>query len=237
MNPKKIARIVGTLYIIGTVGGILSLVFTGSVLVDPVDLVKISANENRVILGALSVLIMGFALAMIPIVVFPILKKHNPTLAVGYIVFRGALETVTYIAIVISWLLLVTLSQVYDQAVAPDASLFQTSGTLLLDASNWIGSILTIVFIAGALMFYYVLYRSKLVPRWISGWGLIAAVPYLITGLLVMFGVTTHDSTTGTALQLPLALQEMVLAVWLIVKGFNSSAITSGSALTDTNNQ
>ena len=227
---RKTATIVGVLYIIGTVTGVLSVVFTGSILDEPDYLISVSANANQVILGALFVLIMGLALAMVPVVMFPVSKKHDETLALGYVVFRGALETVTYIAVVISSLLLVTLSREFVTTGAPDASNFQALGTVLLEANGWISQITTIVFILGALMLYYVLYQSKLVPRWISGWGLITTIPYLAAGFFVMFGLISHFSTIDTVLRLPLGLQEMVMAVWLIVKGFNPSAIASGSA-------
>ena len=223
-TSKKTARIVGVLFIIGTVAGVLSVVFTGPILDDPDYLMKVSADENQIIIGALLVLIMGFALAMVPVVLFPIFKKHNEALALGSVVFRGALEAGAYIALVISWLLLLTLSQEYVKAGAPDASYFQTLGTLLLEAADSIGQILSIVFSLGALMIYYLFYQSKLIPRWLSVWGLIGAILYLAAPLLGMFGSELE------ILFAPLALQEMVLAVWLIVKGFNSSAIASGSA-------
>jgi hypothetical protein len=230
---RKTAIIVGVLYIIGTVAGVLSVVFTGPILEDP-NYLNVSANKNQIVIGALFVLTMGLALAMIPVLMFPISKKYNEALALGYVIFRGALETVTYIATVICWLLLLALSQLYVQSGASDASSFQALGTLLLEAEA-IGSITTIVFILGALMFYYVLYQSKLIPRWISGWGLIAAIPYLAAGLLVMFALIGPMSAIDTVLRLPLAVQEMVLAVWLIVKGFNPSAIASGSAKVNMN--
>ena len=110
---RNIARIVGVLFIIGTVAGSLSIVFTGPILDDPDYLVKVSANENQIIIGALLVLIMGLALAMVPVMMFPILKRHNETLALGYVVFRGALETVTYMATVIGLLLLLTVPSVF----------------------------------------------------------------------------------------------------------------------------
>ena len=81
------------------------------------------------------------------------------------------------------------------------------------------GSILDIVFSLGALMIYYLFYQSQLVPRWLSVWGLIGAILYLASGLFAMF------SLDFGILEAPLALQEMVLAVWLIVKGFNLSPI------------
>jgi hypothetical protein len=228
-TSRKTARIVGVLYIIGTVGGILSLVFTEPIRSAQDYLVSVSANENQIVLGALAVLIMGLALAMVPVMAFPVLKKYNEALALGYVVFRGGLETVGYIAMAIGWLYLLPLSQAYVQAGALDASHFRALGDRLLEADE-IASIHIIVFCLGALMFYYVLYQSKLIPRWLSGWGLIAAIPFLAAGLLPMFALISPMSTIHVVLQMPLALQEMVLAVWLIVKGFSSSAIASGSA-------
>lgn len=220
---RKTAIIVGVLFIFGTVAGVLSVIFTESIE-DPDYLSKISANENQFIIGILLILIMGFALAMVPVMLFPLFKKYNEALAFGYVVFRGTLEAVTYIAIVISMLLLLTLSQEYVKAGAPDDPYFQTLGTLLLEAGVWIGYLISIVFSLGALMLYYLFYQSKLIPRWLSAWGLIGAILYLAQPLLAMFGSVIE------ILFAPLALQEMVLAVWLIVKGFDSSAIESGSA-------
>ncbi|HJH29381.1 MAG TPA: DUF4386 domain-containing protein [Methanosarcinaceae archaeon] len=214
-SNRKTATIVGVLFIIGTVAGVLSVVFAGSILSDPNYLIKVSANENQIIIGTLLVLLMGLALAMVPVMMFPIFKKYNEALALGSVVFRGALEAVICIAMVISWLLILTVSQEYVKAGAPDASHFQTLGTLLLQASDQINHILTIVFSLGALMIYYLFYQSKLIPRWLSIWGLIGAILYLASGLFVMFSVDFG------ILMAPLALQEMVLAVWLIVKGFN----------------
>ena len=117
---RKIAIIVGVLYIIGTVAGILCKVLTTPILDGPDYLVKVSANENQIVLAALFLLIMGLALAMVPVMMFPILKKQNETLALGYVVFRGALETVTTIAMVISWLFLTILSQEYIAGAPED---------------------------------------------------------------------------------------------------------------------
>jgi len=228
-SEKKTARIVGVLFIIGTVAGILSVVFTSSILNAPDYLMKVSANENKIIIGALFVLVMGFALAMVPVMMFPIFKKHNEALALGYVVFRGALETVTYIASVICWLFLLILSQEYVKAGTPDASHFQTLGALLLKGNDSISTILVIVFSLGALMLYYLFYQSKLIPRWISGWGFIAILLHLVTGFLILFHLQSPFSTLNIVMNLPIFLQEMVMAVWLIVKGFNPSAIASGS--------
>ena len=227
---RKTATLVGVLYIIGTIAGMLSYAVTGPVLGGSDFLVNVSTHEIQIITGALFVLIMGLALAMVPVMMFPLLKKYNEALALGYVVFRGALETVMYIVLAITSLFLVPLSQEYVKAGTPDASYFQTLGAVLLKGHDLIGPVQTIVFCLGALIFYYVLYQTTLIPRWLSGWGLIAVIPYLAAGLLVLFGFFGPLSTSEIVLEFPLALQEMVMAVWLIVKGFNPSAIASGSA-------
>jgi len=232
---RKTATIVGVLFIIGTVAGILSVVFAGSILSDPNYLIKVSENQNQFVIGSLLVLTMGLALAMVPVVIFPVLKKHNEVLAFGYVVFRGALETVTSIAMVITWLFLLILSREYVAAGVPDASNFQTLGAVFLEGSDSISGIGGFVFSLGALMLYYVFYQSKLIPRWISIWGFIAISLGLATGVLVIFQLQSPSSTINTVMNLPILFQEMVMAVWLIVKGFNPSAIASASAKVDMN--
>lgn len=230
VTNRMTAIVVGVLYIIGTVTGILSVVFSTPILDGPDFLIKVSANENQFVIAALFVLLMGLALAMVPVMMFSILKEHNQALALGYVVFRGALETMTYVAMVITWLFLLIVGREYVAAGAPDASHFQTMGALLRDGHDAISPILIIVFSLGALMLYYLLYQSKLIPRWISGWGFVAILLHLAAGFLIMFHLMSAFSTINIVVNLPIALQEMVMAVWLIAKGFNPSAVASGSA-------
>ena len=215
-SNRKTAIIVGVLFIIGDIAGALSYVVTGGLLDGPDALTKIAASQNQVVLGALLVLVMGFALAMIPVVMFPVFKKYNEVLALGCVVFRGALETVGYMASAATWLLLVELSREHAEAASAGAPHFETLSALL--AGSTAGNLVTIAFSLGSLMFYYLFYQSRLIPRWLSVWGLAGAVLYLATPLLDMFG---HGFGI---LQAPLAVAEIVLAVWLIAKGLNSPA-------------
>jgi hypothetical protein len=224
---KNIARTMGILYILGTISGILSRVVTGPIQSVQDLLASISANGNQITLGALFVLTMGLALAMIPVMAYPVLRKHDEILALGYVVFRGALEGIYYMAIVVSWLLLLPLSQVY-QAGSPDATNLRVLANVLLEAKE-IAVFGMIVFCLGGLLFYYLLFQSKLVPQWLSGWGFIALIMNLVAGLLVMFGFFGPTSTISDVLQIPIFLQEMVLAVWLIARGFDPS--TSPNAI------
>jgi len=138
--------------------------------------------------------------------------------------------------LVITRLLLIPLSQEFVKAGAPNASYFQTLGALLLQGHDYsINPIGIIVFSLDALMLYYVFYQSKLIPRWISIWGFIAISLGLATGVLVIFQLQSPSSTINTVMNLPILFQEMVMAVWLIVKGFNPSAIASASAKVDMN--
>ena len=231
---RKTAISVGVLFIIATVLNMLGNIPLKPILDAPDYLISISANENQVIIGGLLVLLSAFASAGIAFGLYPVLKKHHEALALGSVGFR-VMEGMLYIVGVVSLLSLLTLSQEYVKAGASNATLFQVSGTLLLAIKTWAGQLAVIAFTLGILMYYYVFYQSILIPRWLSGWGLIAAALSLAAAVLVIFGQLASFSTVFLILQFPILLQEMVLAVWLIVKGFNPSVIASRAAKTATN--
>jgi hypothetical protein len=214
---RKAAVWIGVLYIIGTVALVLSLVVTDGVLAGSAYLAQVAAQPNQLAIGALFVLLAGFALAMVPVVFWPVGKRYNETLAMGYVVFRGGIETVLYIATALGWLLLIALSTQPD--AGPIAGLVRT-----VEAVAW-DQLVAIPFVVGALMFYVLLYQSRLVPRWLSVWGLVGATLYIVPPLGSMFGLSLG------VLMAPLALQEMVMAVWLIAKGFNPREVASAPAI------
>jgi len=231
---RKTAISVGVIFIMATVLNMLGNIPLNPILDAPDYLIRISANEHQVIIGSLLVLLSAFASASIAIWLYPVLKQHHEAFALGSVGLR-VMEGMLYIIGVVGLFSLLTLSQEYVKAGASNASFFQVSGTLLLAVKTWAGQFGVIAFTLGALMYYYVFYQSKLIPRWLSGWGLIAAASSLAAALLVIFGQLAPFSTVFLILQFPIFLQEMVLAVWLIVKGFNPSAVASLSAKTATN--
>ena len=231
---RKTAVIVGILFIIGTVSGILAAVFTAPIMAGSTFPINISASETQWIIGTLLILLMGFPLAMVPVFLYPLLKKQDKVLALGAVVFRGVLEAVCYMGMVISNFLLLSVSQLYSQTSIADTSM-QILGSTLISAGDWASLLLGLVFSIGGMLIYVVFYQSKLVPRWLSGWGFIGAILYLIVHLEGFFG-TQQAISLGSGLgflMIPLAIQEMVFAVWLIVKGFNRSAIAALSAKTE----
>jgi hypothetical protein len=224
-SNRKTAIIIGVLYIAASVAGIISVIY-GPDLDSPDYLVNLSGNESQVFVGGLFEFTMALLIVGISVFLYPVLKRYSEALALGYVVFR-TIELIIIIVCAISLHTLLTISQKYIIDESPDSSCFQTIGTLLLAAREWGGGAFsTIVFSLSALILNYIIYRSKLLPRWLSVWGLIGATLYLGSGFLPFLGHETR-SMIYNLLEAPLALEEMVFAIWLIVKGFNPSAIAS----------
>ncbi|MGZ3612037.1 MAG: DUF4386 family protein, partial [Ktedonobacteraceae bacterium] len=109
-------------------------------------------------------------------------------------------------------------------------------GISLLNGYHFAGNVGSVLaFCIGASCYYLIFYQTKLVPRWLSVWGLLGAALLLVAILMVMFQIIEPLSTPQVLLAFPIAVQEMVLAVWLLVRGFNASALASLSAKTEIN--
>jgi hypothetical protein len=224
---------VGILFLLGFAGA-FSAIILKPILDDPNLLINLTKNKNLVMLGVFLELVMAFACTNIAIWLYPVLKKHNKFLALGAVGSR-IIENVFQIVAALGLLLLLTLSQEAVKADALTASNFQTLGSLLLAVRFWASLVLAqIGFCLGALMYYYVFYQSKLIPRWLSGWGIVAIILHLTSVFLTMFlQIDPFSGSPIIFLSIPIGLQELTLAVWLIVKGFNPSALASASAKVD----
>ena len=221
---RRTAIVVGVLYIVGTVAGAMSMVVTRGLLGPAGDLQMVAAHPSRAQAAALLVVVMGVALAMVPAMMFPLLKRQNEALAIGYVIFRGALETFTCIAVALCWLLVVVVAQQGADSGAAAAAEFGGLGVLLVEAKAVpILAVQDIMFGLGGLMFYGLLYQARLIPRWLSGWGIAGVLLYLVAGLIALFG--THL----VPLPLPLAVQETVIAICLIAKGSSPRGIAAQS--------
>ena len=218
---RKTARIVGALFLFSNVTFLLgAFVFVEPILGAPDYLTLASANRTQVVLGALLEIVNGIAYVGIAVLVFPILRQRFESMALWYVAFR-IIEFVMQTLSDISPLSLLTLSEEFVRAGAPESSSFQALGTLLLAERYWAFQMVTFALVLGALMFYYMLYQSRLIPRFISVWGLIGALAVLATAMLDTFGISPGSLEFLGVLMLA---NELFLGVWLIVKGFNSSA-------------
>lgn len=222
---RRNAIAVGVLFIVCSAASILSIVPLGAPVGTPVDFAKLAADDTRVVLTALIEFVWAATGMGIAIGLYPILRKFNPALALGSVAGR-VVENVFILVGTLSLLALLTVSQQAAGSVAPWS--FQATGDALVAVRDWVGGFVAMIpFGIGALLYYYVLYRSRLVPRWLSGWGLVGAALMLVATVYSGFTQDFGFTTINTVLSIPIGLQEMVLAIWLIVKGFNTPALAS----------
>ena len=230
-STRKIAVITGVVFIIATVVHLLASplipVLTGADYLN-----RFSAHTNQVAAGALLYLIAHFASAGIAVVMYPVLKKWNAGLALGSVVFR-TIEAVFYMVGLVCLLSLLTLGQQFTSALAADRASLQAIGDLLVSVRDHAGLLAVFAFCLGAFMYYTLFFQSRLIPRWLSGFGIVAIILMMAACVLALF--SGNRITSYIPLAAPLGVQELVLAVWLIVKGFNQSVIASKSAKTETN--
>jgi len=221
---RKTAAVVGVLFIIGTVSGVLMFPVLGNTLNAPDHLTAISTIEGRMIIATLLKFTMGVACAGIGLALYPILRKYNEGLAIGSVGFR-IIEGVVDIIGALGLVALLALSQEFVKAGAPESSYFQTADVLINTGTGWLTNwAMLLTWCIGALMYYSIFYQYRLVPRWLTVWGLVGITLTIIGALLVMFHLITGFGTVQMGLNLPILLQEMVLAVWLIAKGVKPSA-------------
>lgn len=223
-RDRKNAIVVGVLLIVCTATTILSMTLLSPILDDPEYLTKLAGNGNLAITGAILEFIWAATAMGIAIWLYPILKRYNESLALGSVVFRAVEGVLVFIG-TLGLLSLLTLSQEFVKAGVADASSFQTIGTTLLALRHWtLDGLVLIAFCVGALFYYWVFYRSRLIPRWLSAWGFLGAALSLAVSLYSLFNPGFVVSWIHTLLNAPIAFQEMVFAVWLIVKGFTSES-------------
>jgi len=230
-STRKIAVITGVIFIIATVASLVAAALT-PVLTGTDYLTRFSAHTNQVAAGAFVYLVSAFASVGIAIAMYPVMKGSNAGLALGSVVFR-ALEAVFYMVGVVSLLSLLTLGQQFITAGAADRTSLQAIGNSLVSVHDHAALVGVFAFCLGAFMYYYLFFQSRLIPRWLSGFGIVAIILMMAACVLALF---SGNRITGyIPLASPIFLQEMVLAVWLIVKGFNPSAVASLSAKIATN--
>ena len=225
MSDLRAARLTGVLFIIATVANLLGAAVRPG-LAGTDYLGRLAAEPNRVAAGSLLLLIAAFACAGIAVAMYPVLKRTATGLALGSVVFR-TLEAVMYAVAVVSLLSLSTLGQAPVSAGADQAALGAIGG-LLLGLREHASLVGVFAFCLGAVLYYTAFFRSRLIPRWLSGWGIVAIGMLAAANVLALFA--GRSVTDYVPMALPIFLQEMVLAVWLIAKGFSPVRDTAPEA-------
>ena len=224
------AVMAGALYFLGTVFGIVGglvggEVFTSIISAKPLEGVDmlglVAADASQITVGAFFTLMMGISLVAMTIFLYPIFRKDSEELALGMLLFRGALEGAWYFATTITFLALVVLGDEYV-ATGADSAALQSMGNVLYLFQDRMAPVGALMFITGAICLYISFYRTRLIPRWLSVWGLIGVVLNVAYALLHFFHM---DHGIGFWLQMVLAPQETVMGLWLVIAGFNKDAV------------
>ncbi len=213
------ARLIGGLVLAALLAGIFSIVPA----IDSADYLSEAAkNSSQTMMGALFQFLMALFYLAIAVLLFPILEKFGKSLAIGFLALRILAATlVVFGTILLSSIL--ALSQQYIQSPPQNLHMFEVIGATLKaarDSTNHVYMILALCS-ANALMFILFV-KSRLLPLWISLWGLTGAVFTGIASILILFQVVDVISVQYLALNVPAALLEIVFAVWLLVKGFKA---------------
>lgn len=212
------AMTAGVLFIAATATSLVATALLGSLLKGPGFLAAVALHQNRLLAAALFQLLAAFTSAAIAVTLYPVLRQHAAGMALGSVAFR-LIEGVFYAVSAMGTLILVSLSGQLAASASGHAS-----ADLVRDLRDAAGVVGVLAFCTGATLYYLIFYRSQLIPRWLSVWGLAGTVLCLTAGLLVLLQSIAVLSSTQVALSLPIGVQEMVLAVWLIVKGFGPKA-------------
>lgn len=220
-RSRTTARIVGALFLIATAAYIAGSGLLKSILNAPDYLVQIHTSSAQVVVGVLLEYVDAAAVAVIGVMLFPVLRRHSEATALGYAGTR-IIECLLLIVAGIGSLSLITLSQEYARAVAPNASYFEASGASVVAQSGLAFQLAMIALGLGSMPFCYLLYRSRLIPRLLAALGFVGYAALFAGGLFELFG-----PNLSMIQYLPGGLFELILPIWLITKGFNSSAVVS----------
>lgn len=215
----------------------VSSIFSWSVLDDGEGiLANAASHKGHLIAWTLLNAAGAVAAGGVAFMLYPVLQRTCDTtvkqgLALWYLGSRITEGGLYLVAVLTTWAFL-PLSRDFAAAGAPDASYFETTGNLLQTTQDLALALAQSVFAIGAAMLYYLLLQSRLVSRWLSLWGLIAAPLFVIASLSLLW-TGDPNSALASALFVPLGVQEIVLAVWLSFKGFDTGALASGSTKVD----
>ena len=216
-STRRTAVIAGVLFILATAATFVADALTPA-LTGADDLLGLAAHPNQVAAGALIKIVSALAGAGIAVAMYPVIKRASAGLALGSVVFR-TLEAAFYMIGVVSLLALLQLGRELAAAGVADQASLQAIGDSLVGVRVYAAPLLGVfAFCVGAFLYYYAFFRSRLVPRWLSGFGIAAVVLMMAACVLSLF--SGNRITSYIPLAAPLGLQELVLAVWLIAKGF-----------------
>ncbi len=217
-SNRKTAIIIGIIILAQFIIGVLTKqILLGQETFEIEFLKTASANSDQIVLGVLIGLFAGTLSIIMAILLLPYFKKKSPNVSIFFIAF----SIVVFIFSALEYFSILSLLSLSKEIVKSGFSStkdFQPLVNTLLGTRWWLHFMALLISSIPLATFYYLLFRSKLIPRFISIWGFISAVLLAVAVLLPMFGQRLE-----MLLMLPLGLNQLFLSIWLIVKGFNKT--------------
>ncbi|MEK6478106.1 DUF4386 domain-containing protein [Catalinimonas sp. 4WD22] len=220
-------RCVGALFLAGMLAGVLSVVPE----VDSAEYLNEAAtNAHQVRIGASFQFIMALAYMGIGIFLYPILKSFDRSLAIGFLSFRIIAATLVIVG-TIALLSILALSQEYARYLPQSPVYLEALGNVLKATRDYINHVFMIlVLCAGNIILYILFIRTRLIPNWLAVWGVIGNLLSVVASVLILFQIMDIISTPYILLNVPTALQELILAIWLLTKGFDGKVLLAKEA-------
>ena len=225
-SSRRTAFITGALFLITFVTSIPAALYLYTPVLDHTDYVVGAGTDTRVAAGALLEVVLIVANVGTAVVLFPVLKRQNETLALGYVSAR--LVECTFIAVgIVSLMSIVTLRQDFADAGGGDSGSFVTAGRSLVAVHDWTFLLGPgwVVGVGNGLILGYLMYASGLVPRGMAMLGLVGGPLIIASGTAVLFDVIEPGSAPQVIATIPEFLWELSLGIYLVVKGFKPSSI------------
>ena len=213
-STRRFAVAAGLLFLVADVAGGLFFAFSGGLGTGQAYVEAVPSHQAELGLGALCIFIMGAAGTGIVVAFYPVLRARNEALAIGALVFRVAGEVIAFL---LAALTLSTITVANAATGASDSTPYVLATTILVDARDQASLVGSAAFGIAALLYCSVFFESRLLPRWLSAWGVLGAVVWLAG---TAWAFVSHNVDGGLAMG-PLAINEIVMAVWLIARGFS----------------
>ena len=236
-SNKKSGLVVGILFLFVFAASLYGSSLVENLMYDDNYLEISFANKTTWMMGLIIHFLSGVATIGIVIVMFPLLKQQSVYLAVGYIIFR-CLEALMFVLTELNSVPILIISQLSSNAAPEAIETLKILGDLFLEIRSVTYGIGVLFFCIGSFMFYFSMFKSEILPKWITGWGLVAIIMAFTLSTLNLIGI---ESPTFIAVifYLPIALNEIIMSVWLILKGFSEvdKQVIQSSLSNDTNTQ
>lgn len=216
MDAHKAIRLAGILLLAGMVTGIFSV----APAIDAPDYLTSAAKaSNQVILAAVFQLMMSLTYIGVAILLYPTIKRFGNSLAAGFLSCRILAASLSITGTIVM-LTILAVSQAYSQNVQQAPLALETLGSVLKVSRDYINhAFMVIVLCTGNCLFYILCFRAKLIPRWLSVWGMAGAFLSMNASILLLFQKVDVITYAYLSLNAPTAIQEVVLGIWLIIKG------------------